>query len=188
MLDGLRTLKPALTRTALTGALALSAIAIPGSTAHAAPAPKPAGSIVLPGTVLHPKPVRYVLPVRSYRLTGEFGDTSYHWRTAHTGLDFAAASGTPIRSIAAGRVVSSGYDGRYGNKTVIRLDGGTELWFCHQSSSVVEAGDRVRVGQLIGYVGSTGNVTGPHLHLEVRPRTDHPVDPDLWLSRRGATA
>lgn len=185
MLDRLPRLKPAVARTALIGSLALAAVGVPGSTAQASQAPSLEPYTVLPGAVIRTVPVRYVVPVRDYRLTGEFGDTSYYWRSAHTGLDFAAASGTPIRSITAGRVVLSEYDGRYGNKTVVRLEDGTELWYCHQASSLVRAGDGVRAGDLIGYVGSTGNVTGPHLHLEVRTGLEEPIDPARWLRKHG---
>jgi len=185
MLDRLRTLKPAATRSVLTGAFALSAIAVPGSTAQAAPAPPPAPSQVVAGTVLRPAPVKYLLPVRGYRLTGQFGDSSYHWRSTHTGLDFAVAGGTRIRSIATGRVVASGYDGSYGNKTVVRLRDGTDVWYCHQEAIQVAVGNRVGVGDVIGTVGSTGNVTGPHLHLEIRRGPDDPVDPFGWLARHG---
>ena len=55
----------------------------------------------------------------------------------HTGLDFAAPSGTPIYAVANGTVTETGYDGAYGNKTVITLDDGTEIWFCHQTSYTV---------------------------------------------------
>ena len=120
---------------------------------------------------------QWVLPVEGYHLTARFGEYSGLWSHFHTGLDFAADSGTPIHAVANGVVTSTGYDGSYGNKTVITLDDGTELWFCHQTSYVVSEGDVVRAGQLIGYVGSTGNVTGPHLHLEVRPGGGDPVDP-----------
>lgn len=120
---------------------------------------------------------QWVLPVAGYHLTGRFGDVSGLWSSYHTGLDFAAPSGTPIMAVANGVVSSTGYDGSYGNKTVITLDDGTELWFCHQTSYVVSPGDEVRAGDLIGYIGSTGNVTGPHLHLEVRPGGGDPVDP-----------
>jgi murein DD-endopeptidase MepM/ murein hydrolase activator NlpD len=119
---------------------------------------------------------QWVLPVEGYHLTARFGDYGL-WASYHTGLDFAVASGTPIHAIANGVVSSVGYDGSYGNKTVITLEDGTELWFCHQTSFAVNVGDVVRAGQLIGYVGSTGNVTGPHLHLEVRPGGGDPVDP-----------
>ena len=120
---------------------------------------------------------QWVLPVEGYHLTARFGEYSGLWSHFHTGLDFAAPSGTPIHAVANGVVTSTGYDGSYGNKTVITLDDGTELWFCHQTSYVVSPGDVIRAGQLIGYVGSTGNVTGPHLHLEVRPGGGDPVDP-----------
>ena len=119
---------------------------------------------------------QWTLPMKSYRLTAEFGDYGL-WANYHTGLDFAAPNGTPLYAIANGVVTSAGYDGAYGNKTVVTLDDGTEMWFCHQTSFVVAEGDVVRAGQLIGYVGSTGNVTGPHLHLEVRPGGGDPVDP-----------
>lgn len=182
MLAALR--RRAAVRAVLPGLLAASAITLPGSSAPAAAEPLPTYQ-VLRGTVLHPLPPTYRLPVRGYRLTGRYGDVSGLWTSVHTGLDFAVPSGTAIRSVAAGRVVSTGYDGRYGNKTVIRLAGGTELWYCHQSEIDVRVGQRVRAGQVLGAVGSTGNVTGPHLHLEVRPRADEPVDPLTWLRSHG---
>ena len=130
---------------------------------------------------------QWVLPMDGYHLTATFGQSSGLWASYHTGLDFAAPSGTPIHAIANGVVTSVGYDGAYGNKTVVTLDDGTELWFCHQTSFAVNQGDVVRAGQLIGYVGSTGNVTGPHLHLEVRPGGGDPVDPYEALQVHGLT-
>jgi murein DD-endopeptidase MepM/ murein hydrolase activator NlpD len=129
---------------------------------------------------------QWTLPMKSYRLTAEFGDYGL-WANYHTGLDFAAPNGTPLYAIANGVVTSAGYDGAYGNKTVVTLDDGTELWFCHQTSFAVNEGDVVRAGQLLGYVGSTGNVTGPHLHLEVRPGGGDPVDPYEALRVHGLT-
>jgi len=129
---------------------------------------------------------RWVLPLDSYRLTATFGEYGL-WSSYHTGLDFAAPSGTPIRAVTNGVVTSAGFDGAYGNKTVITLEDGTELWFCHQSSFNVSSGDEVRTGEIIGYVGSTGHVTGPHLHLEVRPGGGDPVDPDAALRQHGVT-
>lgn len=130
---------------------------------------------------------QWVLPIDPavYRLTARFGETSSLWSRYHTGLDFAAPTGTPIRAIANGVVTSVGYDSSYGNKTVITLDDGTELWFCHQNSYTVDVGQEVRAGDLIGYVGSTGNVTGSHLHLEVRPGAGDPVDPYEALVAQG---
>ena len=124
------------------------------------------------------------LPLPSYRLTATFGQYGL-WSSYHTGLDFAADSGTPIYAIANGTISSASYDGAYGNKTVQTLDDGTELWYCHQTSFTVSAGETVHAGELIGYVGSTGNVTGPHLHLEVRPGGGDPVDPYTALVVHG---
>ena len=110
-------------------------------------------------------------PGRGYHLTGRFGASSGLWSSTHTGLDFAAAEGAEIRSIGPGVVTEAASDGAFGNKTVVRLDDGTVLWYCHQSDFAAEKGQRLAPGDLIGYVGSTGNVTGPHLHLEVHRAT-----------------
>ena len=72
---------------------------------------------------------------------------------------------------------SAGYAGSYGNRTVITLRDGTDIWYAHQSRIAVKPGDVVIPGQTIGYSGSTGNVTGPHLHLEVHPNGGAAVDP-----------
>lgn len=129
---------------------------------------------------------RWTLPLKSYRLTATFGEYGL-WSSYHTGLDFAAPVGTPIYAVTNGTVTSAQFDGAYGNKTVLTLDDGTELWFCHQTAFNVSPGDKVRTGQLIGYVGATGHVTGPHMHLEVRPGGGDPVDPDAALRQHGVT-
>jgi len=126
---------------------------------------------------------RAVLPVTNYRLTARFGASSRLWSNRHTGLDFAAPSGTPVRAVKAGRVTSAGWDGAYGWKLIIKHDDGTETWYCHLSSFATRSGT-VAAGERIGRVGSTGNVTGPHLHLEVRT-ADKPRDPLRWLRAQG---
>jgi murein DD-endopeptidase MepM/ murein hydrolase activator NlpD len=132
---------------------------------------------------------RWITPVYSYRLTGRFADGGSLWSSGvHTGLDFAAPTGSPVRSIASGVVLSTEYDGAYGNKTVVRLDDGTEVWYCHQDSQAVTPGEQVARGEVIGAVGSTGNVTGPHLHLEIRPGGGDPVDPEVALARHRVRA
>jgi murein DD-endopeptidase MepM/ murein hydrolase activator NlpD len=98
----------------------------------------------------------------------------------HTGIDFGASSGTPIRAAADGVVVSAGPLGGYGNATVIDHGNGLATLYGHQSSIVVAPGQRVSRGQVIGYVGCTGLCTGPHLHFEVRVRGT-PVDPMQYL-------
>ena len=126
----------------------------------------------------------WVLPMLDYRITARFGAVGL-WSSTHTGLDFAAPTGTPIRAVANGVITEARYDGAYGNKTVQRLADGTEIWYCHQDVMAVEPGDAVVRGNQIGTVGSTGNVTGPHLHLEVRPGGGDPVDPQPTLAYHG---
>lgn len=129
---------------------------------------------------------RWVVPVSPYDITATFGAGGGLWSSSHTGLDFAAAEGSPVGSTAAGEVTSTGYDGAYGNKVVVTHDDGTQTWYCHLSSISVWAGQSVGPGTTVGTVGSTGNSTGPHLHLEVRPGGGDPVDPYSYLQARGA--
>ncbi|HEX5772614.1 MAG TPA: M23 family metallopeptidase, partial [Nocardioidaceae bacterium] len=119
--------------------------------------------------------------------TARFGYSSSLWSSTHTGLDFAAPYGTPVVSVANGVVRSTGYDGSYGNKVVIAHEDGTETWYAHLSAITVSPGESVNGGDLIGNVGSTGNSTGDHLHLEVRPGAGDPVDPYAALIARGVT-
>jgi murein DD-endopeptidase MepM/ murein hydrolase activator NlpD len=169
------------------GGLRTGLAALVVGTAWVAPVParaatQPPTLHTVAGTVLRPLPWR--LPVTHYRLTGRFGDVSGLWSKVHTGLDFAAAYGTPIRAVAPGVVVSVGYDGAYGEKTVVRLADGTVLWYCHQSDTRVQVGQQVTAGQVIGAIGSTGNTTGPHLHLEVHEH-GKPLDPFPALVAHG---
>ncbi|MDZ5621488.1 peptidoglycan DD-metalloendopeptidase family protein [Nocardioides sp. HM23] len=131
---------------------------------------------------------RWSLPIDPgvYQLSATFGQAGSYWSSGyHTGLDFAAPSGTPIMAVASGVVTSTGYEGAYGNQTVVTLEDGTEIWYNHQTSYAVSVGDNVVAGQVIGTVGSTGNSTGPHLHLEVRPGGGDPVDPFAALVVNG---
>ncbi|WP_051218600.1 peptidoglycan DD-metalloendopeptidase family protein [Nocardioides insulae] len=127
------------------------------------------------------------LPVEAgvYHITNTFGLSRSYYASTHTGLDFAAPSGTPIHAVAGGTVTSTGYEGSYGNQTIITLEDGTEIWYCHQTSFAVSPGDTVATGDVIGYVGSTGNSTGPHVHVEVRPGGGDPVDPYTAMVHQG---
>jgi murein DD-endopeptidase MepM/ murein hydrolase activator NlpD len=130
---------------------------------------------------------QFKLPVVSYTITGTFGQAGSMWSSGyHTGLDFAAPTGTLIKAVHSGTVTEAGWAGSYGYRTIITLDDGTELWFCHQSSISVSVGQKVSTGEVIGRVGATGNVTGPHLHLEVHPggQADG-IDPMTWLRSKG---
>ena len=130
---------------------------------------------------------QWVLPTVGYHLTGRFGMVSGLWASFHTGLDFAAPTGTPIYAIANGVITSTGYDGPYGNKTVETLPDGTEIWYAHQSAFEVHPGEVVTQGDTIGLIGSTGNTTGPHVHIEVRPGGGDPVDPYPAFVAHGVT-
>jgi murein DD-endopeptidase MepM/ murein hydrolase activator NlpD len=125
------------------------------------------------------------LPLTSYRLTARFGETSGLWANTHTGLDFSAPTGTPVMSVTNGVVTAVGYEGSYGNQVIVTTDDGEELWYCHLTAFAVNVGDKVRAGEVVGYVGSTGNTTGPHLHLEVHPGAGDPVDPYYALVAHG---
>ncbi|MEH0577564.1 MULTISPECIES: M23 family metallopeptidase [Streptomyces] len=130
---------------------------------------------------------QYTLPTSSYTITSTFGQAGSMWSSGyHTGLDFAAPTGTLIKAVHSGTVTEAGWAGSYGYRTILTLDDGTELWFCHQSSISVSAGQKVGTGDVIGRVGATGNVTGPHLHLEVHPNGNSDgVDPMAWLRSKG---
>ena len=92
---------------------------------------------------------------------------AFNTSTGHRAIDYAAAKGTPIRATADGVVAFAGWEGPYGNKVSIRHNGTYTTNYAHQSKIAVKRGQRVTQGQVIGYVGSTGFSTGPHLHYEM---------------------
>jgi murein DD-endopeptidase MepM/ murein hydrolase activator NlpD len=102
----------------------------------------------------------------------------------HTGLDLRGRYGAPVRATASGRIDFAGYNGGYGNMVDIDHGNGLVTRYGHMSSIAVKEGESVRAGDVIGYVGSTGRSTGPHLHYEVR-LDDTPVNPNKFL-RAGA--
>ena len=121
---------------------------------------------------------RLGLPVHG-RLTSGFGERFHpilgHMRF-HKGVDLAAAAGTPIVAAADGRVVGAGWHGGYGQQVEIAHQGGTETSYGHMSRIAAHIGQVVRKGEVIGWVGSTGLSTGPHLHFEVT-RNGKPLNP-----------
>ncbi|MFD9691695.1 M23 family metallopeptidase [Kitasatospora sp. NPDC059146] len=132
------------------------------------------------------KAAALTLPVKDYDLSAHYGQSARYWAHLHTGLDFAADTGTAVYAVGQGTVTSAGWSGSYGYRIVETLPDGTEIWYCHLSS-IIKGSGKVTAGQQIGKVGATGNVTGPHLHLEVRPGGGAPVDPETWLQQRGLT-
>ncbi|MFF4394670.1 peptidoglycan DD-metalloendopeptidase family protein [Streptomyces sp. NPDC001480] len=130
----------------------------------------------------------FTLPV-----SGATIGTGYHvpggmWSSGyHTGVDFVVPTGTSVKAVGAGTVVSAGWGGAYGNQVVIRLADGYYAQYGHLSSISVSAGQTVAAGQQIGLSGATGNVTGPHLHFEIRttPNYGSDVDPVGYLRSHG---
>ena len=105
-------------------------------------------------------------------ISSKFGSISSVRNGAHTGLDIAAPTGTAIKAAASGTITYSGwkggYNGGYGYLVVISHGNGVETYYGHCSKLYVSVGDEVSQGDTIAAVGSTGNSTGPHMHLEVR--------------------
>jgi murein DD-endopeptidase MepM/ murein hydrolase activator NlpD len=98
----------------------------------------------------------------------------------HTGLDFRGSTGDPVRATAAGKVVSAGWAGGYGRMVEIEHTDKLSTRYGHMSHIDVKVGDIVKIGQVIGEIGSTGRSTGPHLHYETRIDGDA-VDPQKFL-------
>ncbi|MGW1721447.1 transglycosylase family protein [Streptomyces sp. NPDC002306] len=105
----------------------------------------------------------------------------------HTGVDFPVATGTTVKAVAAGQVVSAGWSGSFGYQVVIRHSDGRYTQYAHLSAISVKPGQSVDGGRRIGRSGSTGNSTGPHLHFEVRtgPGFGSDVDPVAYLRAGG---
>ncbi|MGW7264027.1 peptidoglycan DD-metalloendopeptidase family protein [Streptomyces sp. NPDC054842] len=132
----------------------------------------------------------YTLPVEgatvgtSYKTAGSMWSSGYH-----TGVDFVVPTGTTLKAVGPGTVVSAGWGGAYGNQVVIRQADGQYSQYAHLSSLSVSAGQTVTGGQQIGLSGATGNVTGPHLHFEIRTTPDYgsDVDPLAYLRAHGVS-
>ncbi|MFI6283988.1 peptidoglycan DD-metalloendopeptidase family protein [Streptomyces sp. NPDC051018] len=132
----------------------------------------------------------YTTPVASANVSTPYRASGSMWSSGyHTGVDFTASTGTSIRSIGPGTVVSAGWSGSYGNEVVIKHADGNYSQYAHLSSLSVSAGQSVSGGQQIGLAGSTGNSTGPHLHFEVRtgPGYGSDIDPVAYLRQHGVS-
>ncbi len=111
--------------------------------------------------------ITLIEPVQG-RITAKYGEKSSVRSSVHTGLDIAAPGGTPIKAAAFGTVVFSGRKGSFGKMLVISHGNGVQTYYAHCSKLLANVGDKVSQGEVIANVGSTGNSTGNHLHLEVR--------------------
>jgi murein DD-endopeptidase MepM/ murein hydrolase activator NlpD len=154
----------------------------------AAPAPAkkaaPAAVKKAVSSTAYSKPVGDAAIGTPYHAAGSNWSSGYH-----TGVDFLVNSGTPVHSVAAGTVVHAGADGAYGNDVIIRHADGKYTLYGHLTNPVVTVGQTVASGQEIGISGATGNVTGPHLHFEVRTTPDYgsDIDPVAYLAAHGVT-
>lgn len=113
-------------------------------------------------------------------ITSRYGVSSNIRQSSHTGLDIAAKTGAPIQVVADGTVISASYNKSYGNLVKISHGNGLETWYAHTSKMYVIAGQKVKAGETIAAVGTTGNSTGPHLHFEIRINGQH-INPQNYL-------
>ncbi|MBO5143819.1 MAG: M23 family metallopeptidase [Clostridia bacterium] len=120
---------------------------------------------VLDALLTSDKKLTFGYPVKGYVVTSRYG-----WRRSgfHTGIDYALAYGSPIYASEDGVVTCAKWSGNYGYLVKIQHSGGFETRYAHCSRFAVSVGDEVKKGDVIAYVGSTGNSTGPHVHLEIR--------------------
>jgi len=130
---------------------------------------------------------RFGMPLRYARVTSNFSYSRLHpilhiYRPHH-GTDFAGRSGTPLLAVNVGRVIFAGWMGGYGKVVKIRHTDGYMSLYAHQSSIRVHVGDSVKKGQIIGYVGSTGQSTGPHLHFGLM-KNGRWIDPMTVLRKK----
>lgn len=126
-----------------------------------------------------PRVSSYAFPLQSYSyVSSEYGA---RWGTTHTGIDFAAPAGTHIYSWRSGTVTFAGWSGGYGNFIIVDHGDGFVTRYAHCSKIAVTKGQTVSQGQVIGYVGTTGNSTGNHLHFEVKVNGNF-VNPRNYLS------
>ncbi|GHJ42100.1 hypothetical protein Sm713_77090 [Streptomyces sp. TS71-3] len=157
----------------------------------AKPAAKPAKPQARPATrhhqAAHPAHHGLLAPVAASIGTPYHAEGSSWSKGYHTGVDFLVPTGTSVKAIAAGHVVSAGWGGSYGYQVVVRHADGRYSQYAHLSAISVKSGQNVVAGQRLGRSGATGNVTGPHLHFEVRtgPGFGSDIDPLAYLRAGG---
>jgi murein DD-endopeptidase MepM/ murein hydrolase activator NlpD len=131
----------------------------------------------------------WMKPVSSSTSTPYHATSSLWASGCHTGADFIASTRTPVHAVGAATVVEAGWGGSYGNNVILRMSDGMYVLYGHLSSIGVSVGQAVSAGQQFGLSGATGNVTGPHLHFEVRTNQSYgsDVDPVAYLRKHGVT-
>ncbi|MBH5336988.1 transglycosylase family protein [Streptomyces pactum] len=154
-------------------------------------APKPAAKpAAAPAEQAAPSASGFTAPVANLVLGTPYHQAGSSWSSGyHTGVDFPVPTGTTVKAVGPGEVVSAGWGGAYGNEVVIRHADGKYSQYAHLSSLSVSAGQTVSGGQQIGLSGSTGNSSGPHLHFEIRTGAGYgsDVDPIAYLRAHGVS-
>ncbi|WP_338752225.1 M23 family metallopeptidase [Janibacter alittae] len=121
-------------------------------------------------------------PLEGASLTSGYG---FRWGRLHAGQDYSASIGTPLRAMGVGTVVGAGSISGYGIYIDIQYADGSVSRYGHLSSVAAVAGQQVAAGETVGYSGNTGQSTGPHLHMEIRPGGGETINPTGWLAERG---
>jgi murein DD-endopeptidase MepM/ murein hydrolase activator NlpD len=129
---------------------------------------------------------QWVMPVPGAGWSASYGESGSSWSSGyHTGQDFTAPSGTPVLAVSDGTITSATWSDAYGNIIEITHPNGDQSWYAHMSGFERTSGS-VSAGDVIGYVGCTGNCSGDHLHFEYHPGGGDAADPIAWLNRNGA--
>ncbi|WP_225849622.1 M23 family metallopeptidase [Streptomyces sp. HPF1205] len=184
-----------LTRICLAAGTGAAALALPlaftGNASAAEPAKAPAAVVkAAPAAAKAAAGTGWTKPVGNAPIGTKYHQAGAHWSSGyHTGVDFLVWTGTPVHSVAAGTVVHAGPDGAYGNDVIIKHPDGRYSLYGHLSRVEVSVGQSVTEGRQIALSGATGNVTGPHLHFEVRttPYYGSDIDPVAYLASHGVT-
>ena len=130
-------------------------------------------------------------PLAFTRITSRFSHSRKHpilgYSRPHPGVDYAAPTGTPVKAVGEGVVARHGWSGGYGNQVIVRHPGGLESMYSHLSGYArgLKKGQKVRQGEVIGFVGSTGLSTGPHLDFRLRQNGTF-INPATAVNPRGA--
>ena len=126
-------------------------------------------------------PGNKAVPLQNFRVGPLYGNRGPHTGGVHGGLDMGARTGEPIYAVAPGKVSFAGWQGAAGKSVTIAVKGGKYVLYGHMSAINAKVGQQVKAGEKIGEVGSTGNSTGPHLHLQVERPGQGTMDPLPWL-------
>lgn len=122
------------------------------------------------------------VPLRKFRVGPLFGRVGGpHTGGVHSGLDLGAPANTPVRSASDGRVIVAAWQGAAGKAVTIKTETGHQVLYGHLNQIDVKQGQKVAAGDVIGLVGSTGNSTGPHLHIGVHRKDGKLIDPMVWM-------